>query len=85
MRYQYVQNGAPEPVGELRQKFGGKPDLRLDAKVHTIGNYLGLPGSNVEDPAGKDYSVYLSCAKQLESLAKSLVEKLNSNDIKAHS
>ncbi|AKG53074.1 hypothetical protein DGWBC_0389 [Dehalogenimonas sp. WBC-2] len=70
-------------IGELRQKFGATPDLHLDAKMHTFGNYLGLPGSNVEDPAGKDYSVYLTCAKQLEPLVKSLAEKLNSRDIKA--
>ena len=69
-------------VGELRRKFEGKPELRLDAKTHTFGNYLGLPGSNVEDPAGKGYNVYLSCAKQFESWVKSLVVKLNSHDIK---
>jgi protein-tyrosine-phosphatase len=71
-------------VIELRQKFGDRPDLRLDAKVHTFGNYLGLPGSNVEDPADKGYSVYLACAKQLEVWAKMLVEKLSLHDNKAH-
>jgi protein-tyrosine-phosphatase len=71
-------------VVELRQMFGDRLDLRLDHKLHTFGNYLGLSGSNVEDPVGKGYSVYLSCAKQLELWTKLLVEKLNSHDIKTH-
>ena len=71
-------------IGELCQRYHDKPELHLDAKVHTFGNYLGLPGSNVEDPVNKGYSVYLSCAKQLESLTQSLAEKLNSHDIKTH-
>ena len=71
-------------VGELRQKFGEKPDLLLDAKVHTLGNYIGLPGSNIDDPIGQGYNLYLKCAKQLEAWSKLLVEKLNSHDVKSH-
>lgn len=70
--------------GELRQEFLGKPELHLDAKMHSFGNYIGTPSSNVEDPAGKGYGMYVICAKQLESWTKSLVVKLNSHDTKTH-
>ncbi len=71
-------------VGELRQKFSDRPDLHLDRKLHTFGNYLGLSVSGVDDPIGKTYDVYHQNAKQFESWTKLLVEKLNSHNTKSH-
>ena len=69
-------------VTELRQTFQNRPELHLDAKLHTFGNYLGLQVSNIEDPFGKSFEVYLQEAKQLESWTKLLAEKLNSKEAK---
>ena len=69
-------------ANELRRTFGDQPGSRFNDKVHTYGNYIGLPGSNIEDPIGQGYNEYLKCAKQLESWAKLLVVKLNALDAK---
>jgi protein-tyrosine-phosphatase len=70
-------------TNELRRTFGDQSGLRLNDKMHVFGNYIGLPGTNIEDPIGQGYNDYLKCAKQLESWAKSLVVKLNSLGVKA--
>lgn len=70
-------------VNELLARFANDPELSVEKKLHTFGNYIGLQGLSIEDPMGKTIDEYCRCAKHLESWVDMLVQKLNAHDAKS--